>query len=852
MAESFVSNIAEKVWSMLSSIAVEEVSLALNAKSELKKLENTVSAIKALLLDAEEQQERNKHLREWLRKLKDACYDADNVLDEFEIESLRRRVVNRGSIERKVCNFFSTSNPLAFAHKMGTKIKDIRLRLDEIAADKAKFNLIERPLDMRPVHRKRELTHSFERPSNIIGRNGDKENIMQLLMSSRDHENVSIIPIVGIGGVGKTSLAKLVYNDERVARSFQLRMWVCVSEDFDLKVVIEKIIKSATIANCADLDMDQLQARLREILDDRKYLLILDDVWNESYAKWLEVKNLLMDGAKGSRIIVTTRSHSVASIMGTVPSYHLGILPHEDCVSLFVKWAFGGKQPKQYPNLLEIGNEIVKKCRGVPLALKTLGSLLYTKLDERDWLFVRDNEIWKIEQKEDDILPVLKLSYDQLPSYLKQCFAYCAILPKDCLINSDLLIQLWMAQGLIYSPDRDHELEDTGFRYFKELLSRSFFQDVEDYGHTFTCKMHDLVHDLAVTVALADQCCTVNSKTQSISKEVRHVSFSNYDWCKKGVPSSLFELKNLRTIYFQFYNKGPNKSFIHMCISRFKCLRVLDITDSHYEGLPTTIGDLKHLRYLDVSGNCLIRTLPNSVCKLQSLQTLLLFRCEELEELPQDIGKLISMRFLTITTKQTCFSEKGLGSLNSLRALNLSKCPNLVSLCEGMRHLTALRTLTITDCKNLTSLDVKYLTLLEKLVIYYCPKLNLLSEEEDGIPGPRSLQVLLIRELPLFVTLPQWLLPRASTSTANTLQYLSISGCPNLTRLPKWLGNLTSLQKLEILRCPKLLSLPETMDHLTALRLLRIKSCPTLSGRCERDTGEDWHKIAHIPEIYIT
>lgn len=133
------------------------------------------------------------------------------------------------------------------------------------------------------------------------------------------------------------------------------------------------------------------------------FLLILNDVWNEDHEKWIELKNLLKVGGNGSKIIVTTRSQSVALFMGTVPMYKLKGLPHEDCISFFVQWAFKKGEEEQYPILLKIGDEIVKKCGGVPLAVRTLGSLLYSKIDECDWLFVKDNEIWRLGQKENDI-----------------------------------------------------------------------------------------------------------------------------------------------------------------------------------------------------------------------------------------------------------------------------------------------------------------------------------------------------------------------------------------------------------------------------------------------------------------
>jgi hypothetical protein len=179
---------------------------------------------------------------------------------------------------------------------------------------------------------------------------------------------------------------------------------------------------------------------------------------------------------------VTTRSNLVASIMSTDSTYNLEGLSQDDCLSLFVKCAFKEGEDKQNPNLLEIGKEIVKKCKGVPLAVRTLGSMLYSKVDEREWEFVRDNEIWKLEQKESDILPALRLSYDQMPIHLKRCFAFCSLFPKDHEFDSFHLIQMWMAHGLILetSINKKQELEDVGDLYINELLSRSFFQDVDE------------------------------------------------------------------------------------------------------------------------------------------------------------------------------------------------------------------------------------------------------------------------------------------------------------------------------------------------------------------------------------
>ena len=218
------------------------------------------------------------------------------------------------------------------------------------------------------------MTHSFIPSQNVIGMDDDKKQIINILMQHDAEGNVSVIPIIGIGGLGKTTIAKLVYNDEQVVRQFQLKMWVCVLEDFDVKRLITEIHKSA-VAIDENLSIDQLQMRLRVHIKDMKFLLVLDDVLNEDHIKWIEWKNLLLGGCNGSKIIVTTRNNSVATIMSTVGSYNLDGLSQKDCLSLFVKLVFKEGEEEQYPNLLEIGKEIVEKCKGVPLAVKTLAEI---------------------------------------------------------------------------------------------------------------------------------------------------------------------------------------------------------------------------------------------------------------------------------------------------------------------------------------------------------------------------------------------------------------------------------------------------------------------------------------------
>ncbi|KAJ9678907.1 hypothetical protein PVL29_020954 [Vitis rotundifolia] len=806
MAESFLFSIADNVVGKIGSVTLQEIGLAWGVKTELKKLEATLTTIKSVLLDAEEKQWKDQQLRDWLGKLKHVCYDVEDVLDEFRYQALQRQVASHGSLKTKVLGFFSSSNPLPFSFKMGHRIKEVRERLDGIAADRAQFNL-QTSMERAPMVY-RETTHSFVLASDVIGRDKDKEKILELLMnSSDDDESISVIPIVGLGGLGKTTLAKLVYNDQWVAGHFKKRIWVCVSNDFDMKKVIIDIIKSIKttveggrglgLPNHNDLNMQQSQTLLRSTLGNENFFLVLDDMWNEDRQKWIELKTLLKNGAKGNKIVVTTRCHPVASIMGTVQAYILEGLPHDDCLSVFLKGAFNEEQEKQHPNLVKIGDDIVKKCNGVPLAARTLGSLLFSKFEQRDWLYVRDNDIWKLEQKEGDILPALRLSYEQLPSYLKCCFAYCSIFPKDHAFNNEELVNMWGVQGLIEPSKKKQELDDIGNRYIKELLSRSFFQDFEDCGFYFEFKMHDLMHDLASFISQTE-CTLIDCVSPTVSRMVRHVSFS-YDLDEKEILRVVGELNDIRTIYFPFILKtSPGEPFVKACISKFKCIKMLDLKNSNFDTLPNSISNLKHLRFLNLSGNQRIKKLPNSVCKLFHLQTLLLINCEGFENLPKEFGNLINLRDLGITTKQRALT--GIGRLESLHTVDIFACENLEFLLQGTQSLTALRSLRIVDCRSLETLapSMKQLPSLEQLIIYNCGRLNSLDGNgEDHVPGLGNLRYMRLRKL------------------------------PKLEALPEWMRNLTSLDRFEIVECPQ------------------------LTERCKKTTGEDWHKISHVSEIYI-
>ncbi|KAK4591976.1 hypothetical protein RGQ29_016446 [Quercus rubra] len=671
MAEGALFNVAKGITEKAGNLLAQEILLLWNLKDEFEKLNNTVLTISAVLQDAEEKQQHNNQVRVWLKRLNDALYEADDLLDVISTEALRREVMTRNKKAKEVHIFFSKSNQLVYGLKMGHKVKAVRERLDAIKNDKG-FHLDERPIETQVGNHGVRETHSFVRSEEVIGRDKDKEVIIRILLDTNVEESVLILPIVGLGGLGKTTLAQFVFNDEKIKKHFEKKLWVCVSDNFDVKMIVEKILQSAKNVRIKKLEMEPLIKILKEEIDGKKYLLVFDDVWNEIPQEWLKLKTLLMDGAIGSRILVTTRSTTVAKITKTVQPYMLEGLDKEKSWSLFKQMAFGNGQEPENPIIKAIGEKILKKCRGVPLAITTIGRLLYFKNTEKEWLSFKDSELSKIE--ENDILPTLRLSYNYLSSHLKQCFAYCCLFPKDYKIHKTTLIKMWMALGFIRSSSPGQCLEDIGDDYFMNLLWRSFFQEVEEdeRGNILQFKMHDLMHDLAKSIAASDS-ATFYSKEEGIHEKTRHVSFDQTFLSLSTIPNSLYKASTLRTFHLPIESRYSyvsfNKSTCNAIVSSFKFIRLLDLHGTHIETLPRSIGKLRHLRYLDLSDNS-IEILPNSITRLHNLQTLRLSRCP-IKKLPKKINKLVNLRYLEMDECQDLTHMPcGIGQLTKLRTLS--------------------------------------------------------------------------------------------------------------------------------------------------------------------------------------
>ncbi|XP_057528339.1 putative disease resistance protein RGA1 [Amaranthus tricolor] len=676
MADVLVS-VAGKLIEGIGSAVIQEILRRWGYKSELESLEETISSIRRVLLDAESKRELTNEEQGYIGKLKDAVYDADDLFDEFltlaELKKVRPDT-KHGKFFGTVSSFFSSKNQVGVAYRMSRQVKEIRKTLDCIVAN----NRYGFSVDYKPIIRRREETCSYVDAKEIIGRENDKMAVIDMLLDPKV-DDVQFLTIVGVGGLGKTALAQLVFIDGMVEKAFpDLRLWVCVSDQdgksLDVKTVLWKILALVTSRKnniaCGSDELEKVQNEFQKYFRGRKYLLVLDDLWNEHLNKWLELRRFLLLGGVGSRVIVTTRSKNTAKIIGDTCIYNLGGLSPESSWQLFKVAAFKGgleqvdklvgTDKKIDDELVRIGEKIVERCCSNPLAIKVVGSLLYGQGIHK-WRSFEESGLAGIGNGDNDIMFILKLSYHNLASSLKNCFTYCSLFPKDFPFNKDMVISGWMAQGYIVPFDRGQSREDAAKEYFSILLRRCFFQDTvkNKFGEIEWFKMHDLMHDVAQEVS-REEICMVSSMT-NLGDRIRHVYYFGDKYIESCSNSKIRS----------FIDMHHNKPVMIKEIDSYKCLRRLDLRNSQFGDMSLlhSIGKLLHLRYLDLSNKKELKVLPNSITELHNLETLILINCINLRQLPEHFSKLVQLRHLDLRWCGLSVMPSGMNKLTSLRVL---------------------------------------------------------------------------------------------------------------------------------------------------------------------------------------
>ncbi|XP_039019803.1 putative disease resistance RPP13-like protein 1 [Hibiscus syriacus] len=838
----------------------------------------------ASLEDAEEKQITSLAVEHWLDELQHVAFDVEDVVDDLATEALRRKLTEHtrqpSASTNKVWKFIVPScfrainmNIIKFDAEIKPKIQEITARLDELVVQKRilKLEEIVKGGSEKVLQR---VTTSLVDESRVYGRESDADAVVNLLMMDGGEigeGKIGVVSILGMGGLGKTTLAQLVYKDVRIEASFELRAWVCVSEEFDVLKVTKTLIHAVASDIDESKDWNSLQVQLEEELRGRKFLIVLDDMWNENYDHWDLLCRPFAAGAAGSKILVTTRNESVAASCGGC-RHHLKKLSNDDCLLILTCHALRAKNFDEYPNLKAVGERIVERCKGLPLAAKTLGGLLRTKVNQGEWEDILTSKIWDLPDKRTGIMPALRLSYLHLPSLLKRCFAYCAIFPKDNEFDKDELVLLWMAEGFLQQPRGGARMEDLGSKCFNELLSRSFFQQSSSNQTQFV--MHDLINDLAKSVSrdicfnLEDMDMLEGDKLCIAVERIRYLAFTRkqYDVAKRfEVLRQTKKLRTLAALPTCMPTWGAccylSADVLQNMLSRLRCLRVLCLSGYSIGELPNSIGHLKQLRYLNLSRSR-IKQLPQSVGSLINLQTLKLHGCTELTNLPRVIENLVNLHVLdlagTSNLQDMPFKIGKLKNLQILSKLIVGKgIGSAVSELRGLLNLRGKLSISglenVADFRDASNGNLKDKDGLTELDLQWSDE-SLNSENEEGqmhvleslMPG-KNMEKLRI----LFYggkMFPSWL----GDPSLTNIVWLELLNCRNSILLPS-LGRLPSLKILSIVGMDRVQKVDLTfyghgftcVNPFPSLEILRFKdmlewTCWSSPSRANEDSGEEF------------
>nr|XP_023927826.1 disease resistance protein RPM1-like [Quercus suber] len=825
MAESAI-NLAKDY---LAPLLVQEARLLVGIHNKVESIQSELEFIQSFLKDADlkaEKGDTSSVTQTWVKNVRETAYHIEDIIDEYLLHFAKypqtQRLIYR--IPLKVFQCIANLKP---RHVIASKIQDINDELKALRERGERFgfnNLGQGGLSNDARQPRCDLWNDpreaslFIADDELVGIEAPRDKLIQLLVNGPS--NLMVISVVGIGGLGKTTLVKKVYENEQITLPFHCSAWITVSQSYKMEEILRKMIKDFYKARKGippreidTMERTMLIQELRQFLLELRYVVVFDDIWDMSF--WRIVQLALPDNNKGSRIVITTRDESVAPSDKQSPFYHVYKLSHlsfENARELFCKKVFqceGGICPRE---LNESSNSIIKRCGGLPLAIATIGGLLSTKQKvESEWIKFLDSLTSELESNPhlQDITKILSLSYIDLPYNLKACFLYFVMFPEDCFINSARLIRLWIAEGFVKEIS-GKTLEDTAQDYLNQLIHRSLGRE--------NCS----------TPLNSNQGAPINC----IPKEV----------------GSLFHLRylSLRDTKVQMLPKS---------IGKLLNLETLDLKRSLVSELPAEISGLLKLRFLvaynynrDIKYNIDSRRgvkIVNGIGRLESLQKLY-----EIE-----------------ATSATLITE--LGSLLQLRKLSISKLKkeNGMDLCTAIQKMSHLRSLQIfatseEEVLNLQSLPSPPL-LLQNLILG-----GRLEKLPEWIPKLKSILTIVLNwsklmEDPLKVlqALPNLMFLELHDGYGGEqlhiegggfqkLKYLGLQNLGGLNRLIIDEGALPLLERLDIQESPQLKEVPSGIHHLKRLKKLEFTEMPTeFVLSLQPDEGPDFWKVKHIPSV---
>ncbi|XP_006359361.1 disease resistance protein RPP13-like [Solanum tuberosum] len=841
MADAFVSFAVQK----LSDFLIQQVSLRTNQRDEIRWLRTELLIIQAFLKDAEQKKSGDHRIQQWVFEINSIANDAVAILDTYSFEAGKRasRLKACACICRKEKKFYNVAKEI---QSLKQRIMDISRKRDTYGITNINSNAGEGSSNQ--VTTLRRTTSYIDDDDIFVG----FQDVVQTLLAEllKVEPRRSIVSIHGMGGLGKTTLARILYNSPNIVSSFPTRAWICVSQEYNTMDLLKTIIKS--IQGCTKETLDllekmaetDLENHLRDLLKGRKYLVVVDDVWKRE--AWKSLKRVFPDNKNGSRVIITTRQGDVAERADDKGFVHkLRFLSQEESWDLFCRKLLDVRA--MVPAMESLAKDMVGKCRGLPLAIVVLSGLLSHRWGLDKWQNVKDC-LWKdIEEDSIEISYILSLSFSDLSAALKLCFLYFGIFPEDQVIKTDNIMRLWMAEGFII-PRGEERIEDVAEGFLNELIRRSLVQVVDTFWEKVTeCRVHDLLRDLAIQKALEVNFFDIydprkNLKSTSCIRHAIHSEGERY--------LSSLDLSNSKLRSIMFFDPHFRNLFQHIHV--FQHIYVLYLDINYGNVIPDAIGSLYHLKLLSLRG---VRNIPSSIGNLKNLQTLVVVNIDLLCQLPPETADLINLRHLVVPYSKPL---AGISKLTSLQVLHLD-CDqwkdvnpvDFVNLRElemgNIRKSYSLN--NISSLKNLNTLRLcilfgqQYTYPFPSLeFVYSCEKLQKLSlgGRLEKLPVfPDSITMIVIWQsrltkdpMPILGMLPNLRnlhLSRAyegeeimcSDYSFSQLELLHLYGLDNLERWHLGTNAMPLIKDLSIYNCQKLKEIPERMKHVKHFKHIR-------------------------------
>ncbi|KAL7259316.1 hypothetical protein ACSBR1_005245 [Camellia fascicularis] len=673
MVDAVVSSVVRR----LGGLLIDQVNFLQGVRDEVNYLRTKLEYMLCFLKDAEEKQDQDSRIRKWVSDIRDAAYEAEDIIDKFILKVEEGGIPKRTGFKACLRKYFCIYKQ-ANKYGIGKEIQEWKNILDEIDRNREIFGIRninaagEGSSSMNERFRQLRKTTPYEDDQHVVGFTEDVELLMSELLEETPHQRV--ISIVGMGGLGKTTMARKLYNSSSVGDKFECKGWVSVSKDYNIQDLLRRTIKSFKKPTKDELEMlekmekEDLECHLHDLLKESRYLVVIDDVWDTD--AWASLRRALPDNKKGSRVIITTRKKVVAESSGRRKYVHeLPFLQPEESWELFCKIVvfpdYDGVDDKTNrcpPSLEELARDMVRKCQGLPLAIVVLGGLLsrkhpdeWPKLQGRFWRHVSGDHFESHDSAH--VTQILALSFTDLPHHLKSCFLYLGLFPEDFEINAVRLIRLWVAEGFIQQAEGE-TLEETAAEYLNELIDRNLIQVAQrSWMRILTCRVHDLLRDFATEKSKDLNFLHIyDGNVYSAPSPCKHRRLASHS-CGLKRFASFDQSSNLHLRTLLFFNSKYESAEIGELQFQYKKLRLLRVLDleeiifnhsqeeTEHVSLLDAIEKLIHLRYFRITDS-IINKIPPSIGNLQTLQTLEFSTFDRAVMLPDEICNAKQLRHL--------------------------------------------------------------------------------------------------------------------------------------------------------------------------------------------------------------